>query len=84
MWRLPIHQAADQVTRAQEHIKDLKKKFANVTDVQVNLTKTFESFKDAAPEAEESPKLSTFPGQYTGEVENDNALLFRRAYTTIL
>lgn len=54
---LPIHQSQDQVTRAQEHIAGLKKKFANVSDVQVDLTKTFDTFTEAAPEVEASPKL---------------------------
>lgn len=51
---MPIHQATDQVTRAQNHITFLKRKFANVTDVQVNLTDTFEDFKHAVPQVEES------------------------------
>ena len=51
---IPIHQATDQVTRAQDHIAFLKKRFANVTDVQVNLTKVFDDFKDAVPQVEES------------------------------
>ena len=54
---LPIHQAPQQVTRAQQHIQGLKKNFANVTDAQVNLTEVFETFKDAVPQVEESPKL---------------------------
>lgn len=51
---IPIHQATDQVTRAQNHISFLKKKFANVTDVQVNLTDVFEGFKNAVPQVQES------------------------------
>lgn len=54
---LPIHQAPEQVTRAQKHIEGLKKNFANVTDAQVNLTGVFDTFKDAVPQVEESPKL---------------------------
>lgn len=54
---LPIHQAQDQVTRAQQHIEGLKKKFANVTDVEVDLTETFDTFSGAVPKAEESPNL---------------------------
>ena len=54
---LPIHQAPEQVGRAQKHIQGLKKNFANVTDTQVNLTQVFETFKDAVPIVEESPKL---------------------------
>jgi NAD+ synthase len=51
---IPIHQATDQVTRAQNHISFLKKRFANVTDVQVNLTEVFDDFKGAMPQVEES------------------------------
>lgn len=54
---IPIHQAQDQVTRAQEHISGLKKKFANVTDVQVDLTRTFDTFSQTVPDAGESPNL---------------------------
>lgn len=51
---IPIHQATDQVTRAQDHIAFLKKRFANVTDVQVDLSKVFDNFKDAVPQVSES------------------------------
>lgn len=55
---IPIHQASDQVNRAQRHIQDLKKNFANVSDVQVNLTDVFEEFKNAVPQLQESGQLS--------------------------
>ncbi len=55
---MPIHQETLQVTRAQNHIQFLKKKFANVSNVEVNLTHTFEQFKDTIPEVTDSPKLS--------------------------
>ena len=42
---MPIHQAPSQVTWAQEHIEQLKKRFANVSDVKVDLTPVFEEFK---------------------------------------
>lgn len=52
---MPIHQAASQVTRAEEHIQQLKKRFANVTDTRVDLTAVFETFKTQVPhEAEDS------------------------------
>lgn len=54
---LPIHQASDQINRAQRHIHDLKKNFANVSDVQVNLTDVFEQFKAVVPYVEESDNL---------------------------
>lgn len=46
---MPIHQAENQVTRAQEHISQLKKRFANVSDVRVDLTPVFEEFKREIP-----------------------------------
>lgn len=42
---MPIHQAASHVTRAQEHITQLKKRFSNVKDTRVDLTPVFEEFK---------------------------------------
>lgn len=42
---MPIHQAASHVTRAQEHIAQLKDTFSNVTEERVNLTPVFEEFK---------------------------------------
>jgi len=42
---MPIHQAESHVTRAQEHIAQLKANFSNVSDVRVNLTPVFEAFK---------------------------------------
>lgn len=54
---LPIHQAQAQVTRAGGHIEHLKRKFANVSDVEVDLTETFDTFALAVPQVETSPKL---------------------------
>ncbi len=42
---MPIHQAKSHVTRAQEHIEQLKKRFDNVSDIKVDLTPVFEEFK---------------------------------------
>ena len=42
---MPIHQAPSHVTRAQEHIAQLKKQFSNVNDARVDLTPVFEEFK---------------------------------------
>lgn len=49
---MPIHQAQSQVSRGREHIKQLKERFANVTDVEVDLTPTFEAFKNNLPPSE--------------------------------
>ena len=54
---MPIHQPPSHVTRAQEHIAQLKQRFANVSDVRVNLTDTFETLKSALPMASESDDL---------------------------
>ncbi|RMA57682.1 NAD(+) synthase [Ulvibacter antarcticus] len=48
---MPIHQAESQVSRGVEHIKQLKKRFANVTDVRVDLTNVFEEFKKQVPQS---------------------------------
>ena len=42
---MPIHQAKSHVTRAQEHIADLKNRFPNITDTRADLTPVFEEFK---------------------------------------
>jgi NAD+ synthase len=47
---MPIHQAENQVNRAQEHISKLKEKYANVSAVRVNLTDTFDLFQEAFSE----------------------------------
>ncbi|AZQ45094.1 NAD(+) synthase [Nonlabens ponticola] len=49
---MPIHQHKDHVTRAQEHIKQLKARFDNVRDVRSDLTPVFDSFIAAMPESE--------------------------------
>jgi NAD+ synthase len=54
---MPIHQAESQVSRAEEHIKQLKNRFSNVSEARVNLTSTFEDFQNVLPEAEISTKL---------------------------
>ena len=54
---MPIHQAPSQVTRAQEHITQLKNNFSNVSDVKVDLTSTFEDFKNALPTTSPSAKV---------------------------
>ncbi|WP_218599766.1 NAD(+) synthase [Polaribacter sp. NJDZ03] len=54
---MPIHQSPVQVTRAQEHITQLKNNFDNVSDVRVDLTSTFEDFKNVVPNATPSPKV---------------------------
>lgn len=54
---MPIHQAASQVSRAEEHIAQLKKRFDNVSEVRVDLTSTFEDFKSATPTIDNKAKV---------------------------
>ncbi len=42
---MPIHQAQSHVTRAQEHIAQLRSRFDNVSDTRTDLTPVFETFK---------------------------------------
>lgn len=42
---MPIHQAASHVSRAQEHIQQLKTRFDNVSNIRADLTPVFEEFK---------------------------------------
>lgn len=46
---MPIHQGENQVTRAKEHISQLKNRFNKVASHEVNLTDTFEAFKSVVP-----------------------------------
>lgn len=54
---MPIHQHKNQVTRAQQHISWLKTHYANVSNLEVNLSSVFENFKQVVPEAEASETL---------------------------
>lgn len=47
---MPIHQAESQVTRAQDHIAQLKSRFPNVTEARLDLTQIFDDFVQALPE----------------------------------
>lgn len=54
---MPIHQHPNQVSRAQEHITQLRQRFANVTDVRVDLTPVFEEFKTEIPPTQDDSFL---------------------------
>lgn len=54
---MPIHQAQSQMDRGKEHILDLKKKYSNVADVEVDLTPVFETFKTQVPIEKSSASL---------------------------
>ena len=49
---MPIHQNAEQVTRARRHIHWLKKNYSNVSDLNLELTPIFDAFVTALPKAE--------------------------------
>jgi NAD+ synthase len=55
---MPIHQAANQVSRGREHIEQLKKRFSNVSNIETDLTDTFEAFKGSIPTTEDSTKVN--------------------------
>ncbi|PKB16042.1 NAD(+) synthase [Flavobacterium sp. 5] len=46
---MPIHQAPSHVSRAKEHIEQLKNRFPNVTNSVADLTSVFETFKKEVP-----------------------------------
>lgn len=53
---MPIHQAESQVTRANEHIDQLKKRFSNVRSERIDLTQTFETFVASCPDTDETDR----------------------------
>lgn len=54
---MPIHQGPNQVARGKEHINQLKERFTNVTDCNVDLTLVFEGFKKQVPSTEDDQFL---------------------------
>lgn len=55
---MPIHQAESHVSRAREHIAQLKARFDNVDHIQVDLTAVFETFKNEVPSSKEDAKFA--------------------------
>jgi NAD+ synthase len=55
---MPIHQAPNQVSRGREHIDQLKKRFPNVSNIETDLTSTFEAFKAATPSDADIAKVN--------------------------
>ena len=55
---MPIHQAPSHVSRAEEHIKQLKERFPNVKSATSDLTSVFEAFKKVVPEHEDTAKMN--------------------------
>ena len=54
---MPIHQDKSQISRARKHIEELQHNFANVSNLEVNLTPVFDQFKDAMPHHRETTTL---------------------------
>ena len=54
---MPIHQAESHVNRANEHIDQLKKRFSNVFNDRIDLTPSFETFKNDVPTCENDKAL---------------------------
>lgn len=55
---MPIHQAPSHVSRANEHIDQLKQRFPNVSSVRTDLTPVFEIFKEQVPSDENQARLN--------------------------
>jgi NAD+ synthase len=55
---MPIHQAPSHVSRAREHIAQLKNNFTNVSSTEVNLTTVFEDFKSNIEVGTETTKTN--------------------------
>ena len=54
---MPIHQAASHVSRAREHIAQLKQRYGNVEGTETDLTPVFESFKNQVPDFDDTARL---------------------------
>lgn len=55
---MPIHQAQSHVSRGQEHIEQLKKRFPNVSNIEADLTPFFETFKTIVPVLSDLDKVN--------------------------
>ncbi len=55
---MPIHQAPSHVSRAREHISQLKNRFENVSSTEVDLTSIFDIFKTNVPNNAEDWKVN--------------------------
>ncbi len=47
---MPIHQAPDQLSRSDQHIRWLEKRFANVQGIKTDLTGAFQTLQQSLPE----------------------------------
>ena len=55
---MPIHQAPSHVSRAREHIEQLKSRFPNVINTVADLTSVFETFKTEVPTTDNEAKVN--------------------------
>ncbi|WP_127844373.1 NAD(+) synthase [Psychroflexus aestuariivivens] len=55
---MPIHQSKDQVNRAKMHIETLQSEFKNVSSTNIDLTATFETFKENLPKIEDEDQMN--------------------------
>ncbi len=55
---MPIHQAESHVSRAQEHILQLKNRFKNVDDTRVDLSPVFDVFVNQIPKGQTEAKIN--------------------------
>lgn len=55
---MPIHQDAKQVTRGRAHIEQLKNRFPNVSNLEVDLTQTFDVFQNSIPKSDDVTKYN--------------------------
>ena len=55
---MPIHQDAKQVSRGRAHIDQLKNRFPTVSNVEVDLTQTFDVFQSSIPKSEDLIKYN--------------------------
>ena len=54
---MPIHQGINQVTRAQEHIAQLKERYDTVSSENINLTDAFDVLKNTLPAEGDAAKV---------------------------
>lgn len=54
---MPIHQDKKQISRARKHIEELQHNFANVSNLEVNLTPVYDEFEKAMPQGRETSSL---------------------------
>ncbi|RPD99072.1 NAD(+) synthase [Aureibaculum marinum] len=55
---MPIHQEENQVSRAQEHIAQLKERYTNISSKNINLTTVFDAFDNLLPDEASSDKVA--------------------------